>query len=87
MSNACSSFAESVFASPLPPRQCWNVRAIDELLLTSDTVKNQHCNGGRGESGICPNRFDKDCSYLKKAGLLQLLFHFAITATEICIAL
>ena len=36
-----------------------NIHAIDELLLPSDTVNNQHCNGGMWESGNCPNSFTR----------------------------
>ena len=37
------------------------MRAIDEQILILWTVKNQHCNGGTGESGNYPKCFDQDC--------------------------
>ena len=46
---------------PFPPRQCWNMRAIDERILISETVKNPHCNGAMGKNGNCPNSFDLNC--------------------------
>ena len=41
-------------------------RAIDERILISETVKNQHCNGAREKSGNCPNSFDQDCRFKVK---------------------
>ena len=58
-------FFRCLFRVPLPPRQCWNMRAIDERILISVTVKNQHCNGGKGEKRNCPNSFDQDCIFEK----------------------
>ena len=37
------------------------MRVIDERILISETVKYQHCNGGMGKNGNCPNSFDLDC--------------------------
>ena len=54
-------FFRCLFGAPLPPRQCWNMPAIDERILILETVKNQHCNGGRGKSTNCPDSFDQDC--------------------------
>ena len=55
-------FFRCFFCAPLPPIQCWNMPAIDERILILETVKNQHCNGGRGKSTNCPHSFDQDCS-------------------------
>ena len=72
MSNACSSFA-AFFVPPFPPDDVETCeRLMNRRILISETVKNQHCDGGRGKSGNCPNSFDQDRTELSaKMTVLQ----------------
>ena len=71
----CVFFFRCLFCAPLPPRQCWNMRAIDERILISETVTNQHCNGGMGENGNCRNSFDQGCRFDRRSGVHNSKHH------------
>ena len=60
MSNVCSSFA-AFFVPSFPQDNVETCPGIDERILILETVKKQHCNGGREISTNCPESFDQDC--------------------------
>lgn len=51
-----SSNLHFLFFQPPPPSfgQCRNIRAANALILVSETMQSQHCNGGRGGVEIVP---------------------------------
>ena len=54
------------------------MQAIDEWILISGIMKNQHYNEGRGKSGNFPNSFDQDCSFYHCYSWSSLLPSFFI---------
>ena len=61
----CLLLFRCFFCAPLSPTQCWNMPAIDERILILETVKNQHCNGGRGKARIVPTVLTRIVASLK----------------------